>query len=128
MHDTETKSACTTSTNNIQLDAPYSPTDARLCIRRSPRFGLDVYVELSGDGQILCEVEECTVHVRFDQEKPVAWTATGASDGSSNIIFFRRQGALIDHLKHAKRTIVALEYYQAGVQDLTFNTGGLSWP
>jgi hypothetical protein len=54
MVDQKGKLACTTSTNMVQLDPPYQPVTADLCVRKAPKSGLNVYVRLNGDGQILC--------------------------------------------------------------------------
>ena len=128
MHDAKGKIACTTSTDTVRLGWPYGSQTANLCIRKGPKFGLDAYVALSGDGQIMCSLWNCTVHVRFDKRPAQGFPATRASDGSSNIIFLNRTQRLIDELKKSSVTHVELEFFQAGVQVLTFDTAQLQWP
>ncbi len=129
MRDSVTKVACTTSTNEVRLDPPYADVSADLCIRKGARFGTDVYVHLNGDGQILCtSYEGCSVHARFDDGKAQAFSAAGASDGSSNIIFFSNANRVIPSLTHAGTTRVEIELYEGGVQQLEFDTRGLKWP
>jgi hypothetical protein len=129
MTDRETRTACTISENEVQLDAPYGDVRAELCLRDSPQFGRDAYVALLGDGQILCRsYESCTVKVRFDEAAPTNWSAIGSSDNSTNIFFIEARERLERALKSADRTIIQAEFYQAGNQAMVFNTHGLKWP
>jgi hypothetical protein len=128
LHDAKTKLACTTSIDQVHLDFPYHDTDARLCLRKAPGSGVDAYVELNGDGQILCGIESCNLHVRFDKGAVQNYPAVGAADNSSNIIFLNRTLKLIAEVKKSSSTVVELNLYQAGMQTLTFNTAGLKWP
>jgi hypothetical protein len=124
---TPTKTACVASSDQVRLDFPYHDTDGQLCLRSGPR-GVDAYVSLNGEGQILCNIPGCTVHVRFDTGDRQSFRAVEAADNSTNIIFIRQEGKLISDLRHSKTTIVGLNLYQAGEQALTFNTAGLKWP
>jgi hypothetical protein len=128
MHDEKTKLACVTSNNQLSLSAPYQDVDADLCIRRKPAGELDAYVQLNGDGQILCDLEGCMTHVRFDKGRIEGFPTVTAADGSSNIVFLNRTTALVSDLKRSQSTVIALNMYQAGTQELVFNTAGLKWP
>ena len=127
MMDKKTKFACTTSLNEAQLQWPYANTHAQLCLRRDPRAGLDAYVLLDGEGQILCDIPYCTLHVRFDQGAVQNFTADRSSDGSTNVIFFTRPARVLAALKTSKVTVVELTFYKAGNQQLTFWTEGMPW-
>lgn len=127
--DGTTNTACTRSSNMVELNSPYESVFARLCIRQSPRFGLDTYVTLEGDGQILCRsYEDCTLKVRFDDATARNWPGVGAADGSSNIVFLRRSQGLVTGIKDAKRVVVELPMYEAGNQPIIFPTQELEWP
>lgn len=128
LHDAKTKTACTTSQDQVHLSFPYHDTDAQLCVRVGPRFGADAYVQLNADGQILCGVEGCATHVRFDKGAVQTFPSWGAADNSTNIIFLHRTPALVAALKKSSSTVVELQLYQAGMQTLTFRTAGLKWP
>jgi hypothetical protein len=129
MTDKTVRLACVTSSNEVELQPPYSSVQARLCLRDSPEFGRDAYVELLGDGQVLCRsYEDCTVRVRFDKDAPQSYSAVGASDHSTNIFFIRARDRLEKRLKTADQTIVQAEFYQAGNQPMIFDTKGFSWP
>ena len=127
--DKVTKTACTTSSNKVQLDWPYQPVSAQLCIRQSPRFGLDTFVQLNGDGQILCRsYEDCTLKVRFGEAPARNWPGVGAADGSSNVVFLRRSESLATQAKDVDQIIVELPLYEAGNQPIIFPTQKLEWP
>ncbi len=127
MHEAKTKVGCTTSTNTATLDWPYKNVTADLCIRRGPRFGLDAYVQLNGEGQILCSYDSCSVRIRFDKQQPRRFTAVEASDNSSNIIFIKGVPKLIGSLRKSTKTVIEVEFYQAGIQTLEFNTEQFEW-
>jgi hypothetical protein len=127
LHDKPTKTACTTSTNKVILSPPYSDVDAELCIRQSPQYGLDVFVKLDGDGQILCDLEGCSIPVRFDSGPLGRFGGASAADNSSNIIFLHGASKLIAAMKRSKTTVVQIRLYQDGDQAMTFPTAGLKW-
>ena len=129
MTDRLTSTACTTSTNQVRLDAPYEDVAAELCIRQSPKWGLDVFVQLRGDGQILCRpFRDCAVKVRFGEGAQQSFSAADSADGSSNIIFLTNASRFVTGVKAADLTRIELTLYQAGNQIVEFNTKGLEWP
>lgn len=129
MTDRPTHIACSTSTNVVRLQSPYSDVAARLCIRQSPQHGLDAYVALLGDGQIICRsYNNCTVNIRFGDGEQQSFSAADAADGSSNIIFVSNAQRFVTGVKKAPVTRIQLTFYQAGAQVVEFNTAGLEWP
>lgn len=129
MTDRMTRVACVTSTNLVQLSSPYDPVPARLCVRSSPRHGLDAYVALMGDGQIICRTYSgCSTKVRFGDRPVQTFSATDAADGSSNIMFIVNAARMVEGLKSADVTRVELTLYQDGVQPIEFPTKDLEWP
>jgi hypothetical protein len=128
LQDAKTKLACTHSSDQVHLTFPYHDTGGELCIRRSPRRGLDAYVALDGNGQVLCGIESCSVHVRFDKQPVKSFPAVGAADHSTNILFLNRTAALVAALKKSSQTVIELRLYEAGDQTLTFDTSALKWP
>lgn len=126
MTDGEVSQACTRSEEPVRLNFPYSPVYARLCLREHPRHGLDVIVELLGQGQIVCSsYQDCTVGVRFDKGSVQQFSAAEPSDHSSNAIFIRNAKRFETSARKADKTLIQLEFYQAGTQTLSFNTAGL---
>lgn len=129
MTDKKTLFACVTSTNEVRLAAPYSDVKAELCIRQSPRYGLDAYIHLLGDGQIICRsYNNCAVKVRFGDGAQQSFSATDSADGSSNITFITNASRFVTGAKTADVTRVQMTFYEAGDQVVEFNTKGLEWP
>lgn len=121
-----TRDACVTSIDAVRLDFPYKPTTARLCIRNSPKYGLDAYFQLTGDGQILCtSYQGCTGHVRYDDGPRLAVSMAEPADHSSDTVFFRASRSAMAAIAKADVTRVELNYFQNGEQAVTFKTGGL---
>lgn len=129
MTDRKTENACVTSTNQVLQTSPYSNTTARLCIRQSPRYGLDAYVVLNGEGQILCRsYDGCAFKVRFDQSPQQSFSGGDSADGSSNIVFIRNAQRFVTSAKAADVTRIEIQLYRGGNQILEFPTKGLVWP
>lgn len=129
MTDRLTHLACTSSTNQVRLDRPYEDVYAELCIRQSPKWGLDTFVQLKGDGQILCRTyRDCAVKVRFGDGAQQSFSAADSADGSSNVIFLTNASRFVAGAKGADLTRVELTLYQAGSQIVEFNTKSLEWP
>ena len=129
MTDRPTHVACSTSINMVRLESPYSDVGARLCIRQSPQHGLNAYVALLGDGQIICRsYDNCSIKVRFGDGAQQSFSAADAADGSSNVIFLSNAQRFVSGVKTAPITRVQLTFYEAGVQVVEFNTAGLEWP
>lgn len=129
MRDTAIRHACTESTNVVRLDFPYTTQRTRLCLRQHPRWGQDVIVRLERDGQFLCySFQACTVRVRFDDGEVASFSAVGPSDNSTDSIFIQNDERFIRALKSAEHVIIEAEFYQAGAQQMRFDTAGLEWP
>ncbi|WP_419256039.1 hypothetical protein ACN2C6_19215 (plasmid) [Caulobacter sp. ErkDOM-YI] len=126
MSDRKTLLACVDSTDQVSLNPPYEPVTAKLCVRNSPKFGIDVYYALNGDGQILCDsYDGCSVKVRYGDAPAGRNGANSAADHSSNIVFLNGARAVAARLAKAKTTKIELTFYEAGVQSVTFPTEGL---
>ncbi len=122
-----TDKACKRSKEKVYLEWPYEPVYALICLRVNPNKSKDVYVELIGDGQILCNsYDGCRLPVRLgDLGKPKFYSGVGPSDGSSNIVFLTPSGKLFETLQNGTKAIVEIEFYQAGRQQIEFDTTGL---
>ncbi len=122
-----TKTVCTLSLNQIRLGFPYKNTRARLCVRPPVlhQNDLEVFVELVGNGQIITDEG---VQTKFDDEEPGGYRGYGANDGSTDTVWLGDSYDALVEIRHAKKTIMELTFYQNGTQALTFNTGGLMLP
>lgn len=128
MTDAKTRLACTTSLNQIQLSWPYEARRAELCVRRHPRYGLDVFVRLDGSGQFDCDIYDCRIALRFDDAPQVRTIAAKPDDGSTDVVFLNNEAKVVERLKSAKRLRFAASYFQNGEQVFEFDVSGLEWP
>jgi hypothetical protein len=113
------------SSNTVDFDFPYAGAQhATLTLRIHPRHGKDVIFSIER-GQILCHsYENCTVLVRFDDEQAVNFTAVGAADNSTEAIFIRNYGRLVEKMLKAKRVRIAASIYQQGTPMFEFDVSG----
>lgn len=131
MDDSTTQRACVRSTNAAILSPPYQPLHAQLCIRRTSKWGLDVFISMEGDAQVLCNsYSGCRIPTRFDDAAATNYRGSGADDYSSNIAFIADGSAsgFVEKLKTAQSIKLALTFYRDGVQVLEFETTDLQWP
>lgn len=118
------------SENSLSLGFPYQGVNhGWLTIRRHPKYGTDVIVQVT-KGQVLCRsYDGCTISVRFDDGKPARFGAVGPEDHSSEILFLKSSERFIANAKKAKRILVEIPMYQEGNQLLEFTTATpLVWP
>jgi len=113
------------STNAVNFDFPYSGLqNAKLTLRTGYRQGKDVIFSIR-KGQILCpSYQDCTVLVRFDDEKPVNYSAAAPADNSSDTIFLRNYEKFLGKLQKAKRVRIAVDIFQEGAPVFEFDVSG----
>jgi hypothetical protein len=128
MRGTTTRYASVDSENKLEFNFPYNGgATATLGLRQTPKSGLDIYVEVT-KGQFLCHSFMNThVSVKFDNGPIQRFSCTDTSDGRSTMIFIRSEGRFLAALRHAKKTVIEAEFYQAGEQQMIFDTAGLNW-
>lgn len=122
------KTAAVESQDSLKLAFPYSGKNhGRFMVRQHPRLGLDVIFQVD-KGQLICRVSGCTLLVRFDDGKPIAFAAVGAEDNSANVIFLTNSKRFVESARKANRILAQPTLFQNGSQVLTFETpGGLDW-
>ncbi|OAJ71556.1 hypothetical protein A7976_08595 [Methylobacillus sp. MM3] len=110
------------SSNTVNFDFPYSGAQrATLTLRIHPRHGKDILFSIE-KGQILCHsYEDCSVLVRFDDEKPTNYSAIGAADNSTETIFIRNYSGFVEKMLKAKRVRIAANIYQEGTPAFEFD-------
>lgn len=110
------------SSNTVEFGFPYSGTqNARLNLRTDPRYGNDVIFSIE-KGQILCHsYEDCTVLVRFDDEKATNYSAVGAADNSTEHIFIRNYNRFVKNMLKAKRVRISVNIYKEGAPVFEFD-------
>lgn len=109
------------------LGWPYGITSASVLIRKHPQHGSDVIIALS-DGQILCNAyDNCTISIRFDDRKPIKFTASTPADHSSKTLFLPA-APFVREAKTAQRMKISVPLYQNGEIMFDFDISGLEWP
>ena len=117
--------AYVSSSNTVNFDFPYAGEQhATLRLRINPRHGKDVMFSIE-KGQILCHsYEDCTVLVRFDDEKAINYSALGAADNSTETIFIRNYGRFVENMLKAKQVRISTNIYQQGAPVFEFDVSG----
>ena len=117
--------ATVSSTNTVEFDFPYAGAQhATLNLRVDPRYGKDIIFRIER-GQILCRsYEDCTVLVRFDDEKATNYSAVGAADNSTETIFIRNYGRFVEKMLKAKQVRISTNIYQQGAPVFEFDVSG----
>ncbi|MDD5463022.1 MAG: hypothetical protein PHG00_15550 [Methylococcales bacterium] len=115
------------STNTVEFSFPYNGIqNATLHLRTDPKYGKDVIFRIE-KGQILCNsYEDCTVLVRFDDEKPANYSAVGAADNSNETVFFRNYSKFVGKLLKAKQIRISTNIYQQGSPVFEFDVSGFN--
>ncbi|MDD2661967.1 MAG: hypothetical protein PHY54_20170, partial [Methylococcales bacterium] len=113
------------SSNKVEFGFPYQGAqNAKLNLRIDPKYGKDVIFSIER-GQILCQsYEDCTVLVRFDDEKAVNYSAASAADNSSDTIFIRNYSKFYEKMTKSKIVRISTNIYQEGAPVFEFDVSG----
>jgi hypothetical protein len=115
------------SSNIINLQSPYDGLqNAKLTIRKSPRFGKDVYLSIER-GQIVLPYDNERIRIKFDDENSRWYGASQTSDHSSNLVFLTDYKTIVRKLLNSKIVRIELTLFQSGNHVLEFDTEGLLW-
>jgi hypothetical protein len=119
--------ALVSSINTVNFDSPYDGDQhGTLGLRTHPRYGKDVIFKIE-KGQILCHsYEDCTVLVRFDDEKAINFNAASAADNSTETIFIRNYNKFVEKMLKAKKVRISLNIYQEGSPVFEFDVSGFN--
>lgn len=113
--------------NTIDLDFPYGEQRGQILIRQSPKFGFDILVGVRS-GQIMCNsYSNSSINVKFDDGPIRRYGCTEASDGSSNMVFIEGAKGFLANLKKSQKVVVEAEFFQNGLQQMTFDSANLKW-
>jgi hypothetical protein len=127
MRGAESRFAQAEATNTIDLDFPYGEQRGRILVRQSAKFGFDILVGVPS-GQIMCNsYSNSHVSVKFDDGPIRRYSCADASDGSNSMVFIQDAKSFLANLKKSKRVVVEAEFFQNGLQQMTFNTANLKW-
>jgi hypothetical protein len=121
------KHAQVNSINEVTFDFPYRGAQrGTLTLRVHPKYGRDVILSID-KGQFLCGIEDCTVAVRFDDAKPLSFTAVRPADHSTTSLFIRNHDRFVAAAKKAKRAYIEAQFFQQGNRVFEFDVSDLKW-
>jgi hypothetical protein len=122
-----THKAYVTSSNTVSFGFPYEGAQyGRLILRTDPKYGKDIIFNIE-KGQILCNsYEHCQILVRFDEEKPIKFSAIGPSDSSSEVIFISNYSKFVGKMLKAKVVRISPNIYQEGSPVFEFDISGFN--
>jgi hypothetical protein len=129
MTDAKTYQASLKSIDSLSLDFPYSGANyGKITVRKHPSYGLAVIFSVD-KGLFMCGVYDCTILVRFDDEKAVKWAFALPNDGSRDAMFARNPKGFVAKLTKTTRLLISVPMYQEGTQVLEFEAETpLKWP
>ena len=114
------------SENTLNFGFPYGDSTGKMVLRRKGKSS-DVMIQISG-GQFLCNAfNGDTVVVKFDDDAIRHFECAESSDGDTKVIFLRNAGRFVKGLKESSRVQIEAQFFQAGLQQLAFNSAGLKW-
>lgn len=121
----EQKFYSVSSTDLVYLDFPYEGGSSGTITIRKKNGRIDAIMFLVSQGQIHTEYEGNYFRIRFDEEKPVNWSMSESATGSSDIMFFDNETALLNKIKKSKKVALEVPFYQNGCKHFVFNTENL---
>ncbi|HEY3778616.1 MAG TPA: hypothetical protein VGL35_11220 [Rhizomicrobium sp.] len=114
------------SDNTLNFSFPYGESTGSIVLRRHGK-SVDVMLQMTG-GQFVCNsFNDDTVTVKFDNGPIRHFGCAESADGDTKTIFLMRTSRFIKGLKGSSRVRIEVDFFQAGLQQLTFNTTGLKW-
>jgi hypothetical protein len=119
------RTASIDSENTVEFDFPYEGQQhATLTLRNHPSYGRDVIVQIR-EGQILCpSYDSCSIRIRFDDGPAERWTAAGAADNSTTVLFIRNYSRFVQRMRNAKIVRIQIPVYQEGAPTFDFRVSG----
>lgn len=127
MRGAESRYAQLDAANTIHLDFPYGEQRGQILVRQSAKYGFDILIGVPS-GQVLCSsFQDTYINVKFDDGPIQRYRCTDARDGTSNMVFVQGAKGFLAKLMKSRQAIVEMEFFQNGVQQMTFHTANLKW-
>lgn len=90
----------------------------------------EVYLKID-NGQILYtiagSIDDEKIRIKYDDDNPISYYFSQASDYSSNYAFFKNPSQIFNRIKASKQIKIDLPIYEEGRPVFTFKTEGLTW-
>lgn len=126
MDNTKTTMAALVSDNTVEFEFPYGESSFTLLLRKK-KGSTDVILTCSKCQFITGIMDDKKYRVKFDDEPPFNVFANSSSSGSADVVFLGSEAKLISKLKKAEKMIIEAEFYDRGLEQITFSTKGLKW-
>ena len=113
------------SDNEVEFEFPYNGgATLRIAVRKSQRFGTNVYLSIS-DGQFIGNAFDGSnyVTIKFEDGPLQKYYFDDAADGSTDVIFLRKEKELIAKFKTAKKIMIEAPFFDSGSKQFTFTVG-----
>jgi len=121
------KIASVRSVNEFEFDSPYEGIQrAALILRIHPKHGKDVMLSVE-KGQFLCEIDSCSVDVRFDENNVMPFSVGEPSDYSTTMLFFHDYDSFMYYLRKSKKVYIEARFFMEATEVFEFNVSGLKW-
>ena len=125
--------ACIDSDAEVHLNSPYHDATMRYCIRYQGSKLEAAWIAINGEGQMVCDFEDCRYLVRYDDGTPRTERFADAADNDSAIKFFTNFHAAALATAAHKIMRAQVRFFQNGDQNVTFHIGGFisspdKWP
>lgn len=127
MRGTTSSRASVVSTNQLDFAFPYHGGSSGKLLLRRKDGELSVMIFIS-KGQFTCfDYQDDKVAMKFDAGPVLQYACSRADDGRTDVIFISPEQEILERLRKSKRLTVEAQFFQAGRQQLTFDTAGLNW-
>lgn len=114
------------SNEPVDLEFPYDKGSKGIFTIRKMDGRLGAVLTVSGS-QFTSDVYGGNVSIKFDEEAGRTYSFSGASDGSSDVIFINNTKLLIQKLKKAKTMLIEAEFYSNGNKIMEFDVSNFEW-
>jgi len=118
------------SDNSIDLPFPYSGANRGTLLIRQKAKGSNEVMFMIQKGQMMCRsFHPCTISIRFDTKQPLKFEGSGNSSSDPTVTFIQSANTFVQEAKKAKKILVQVDLYQAGLQIFEFSPPtSLEWP
>lgn len=114
------------STNSVNFSFPYDGEQLATLILRTGNGDSSVLFRIQ-KGQFLCSsYDGCSVQVRFDDNKPIQFSAGGPADQSTEVLFIQNYSKFYALMVKSKRVRISANIYQEGAPVFEFDVSGFN--
>lgn len=137
MRGTSRKFVENSSVNSVDFEFPYNGGSSMSLVLRSnntelknnekaEELPLSEAMLIISKGQFTCDsYNDCSISVKFDDEKIQRYSMSRSSSGSSDVMFIDDSRQFIKNIKSHNKLIIEAQFYRAGAKQFKFDLTGL---